>query len=98
MIASHPQKFIIATMPTGSGKTWVQGLLAKHYCMHGSNVAIIEPNDTLKVQTSSKVGPIDYRISCITMDHFYKYGCEEEIVILDEYDSIVSEQPHSLQG
>jgi len=32
-IISQESNFVIATVPTGSGKTWIQGLLAKYYCM-----------------------------------------------------------------
>jgi reverse gyrase len=53
---------MIVTMPTGSGKTWIQGIIAKHFCSIGKKVAIIEPSDELKIQTEEKVGAIDYAI------------------------------------
>jgi superfamily II DNA or RNA helicase len=34
-IASISKNFIIVIMPTGSGKTWVQGILSKYYCSKG---------------------------------------------------------------
>jgi superfamily II DNA or RNA helicase len=45
--ASKGKSFVIVTLPTGSGKTWVQGLLARHYCEQAKRVAILEPNETL---------------------------------------------------
>jgi superfamily II DNA or RNA helicase len=35
IIASRPGKVTVAVAPTGSGKTWVQGLVAKHFCRLG---------------------------------------------------------------
>lgn len=83
-------------MPTGSGKTWVQGLLAKHYCQQGKRVAIVEPNEDLKLQTSERLGPVDFEISFLTLEQFYKHGATEDILILDEYDCMVLEQPYYL--
>jgi superfamily II DNA or RNA helicase len=34
-------------MPTGSGKTWVQALIAKYFMLKEKPVTIIEPNDNL---------------------------------------------------
>jgi superfamily II DNA or RNA helicase len=31
-IVSYDTPFIIVVSPTGSGKTWIQGLVAKYYC------------------------------------------------------------------
>ena len=38
-------------MPTASGKTWVQALIAMHYLNKGMKVSIIEPNENLRTQT-----------------------------------------------
>lgn len=32
IIANNDEQFIVVTMPTGSGKTWIQGIVAKNYC------------------------------------------------------------------
>lgn len=32
VILSHNDPFLIVICPTGSGKTWIQGLIAKYYC------------------------------------------------------------------
>lgn len=57
-------------------------------------MAILEPNEHLKVQTAEKVGVVDFGISIMTVQDFYLYGCKEQIVILDEYDIIVHDQPY----
>lgn len=93
VIASHTSPFIIAVAPTGSGKTWVQGLLAKYYCLRGEQVTIIEPSELLKVQTAEKLGVVDYGINIMTVNEFYSYGTKDEVVILDEYDVVVNDAP-----
>jgi reverse gyrase len=62
-------------MPTGSGKTWVQGLLAKYLCSNGKRVAIIEPNLALTEQTIEKVGLLHFNLSVVSMVDYYQYGC-----------------------
>lgn len=32
VVLSHQDPFLIVISPTGSGKTWVQGLIAKYFC------------------------------------------------------------------
>jgi 16S rRNA A1518/A1519 N6-dimethyltransferase RsmA/KsgA/DIM1 with predicted DNA glycosylase/AP lyase activity len=81
-------------MPTGSGKTWVQGIISKYYCKLGKRVTIIEPNEDLMKQTSEKLGKVDFEISFITIKDFYKYGCDDDIIIIDEYDWIVQDLPY----
>jgi superfamily II DNA or RNA helicase len=49
LIASIPKNFTVVTMPTGSGKTWVQGILSKYYCNKGQTITIIEPTEALKL-------------------------------------------------
>ena len=34
-IVSQVKDFVVATVPTGSGKTWIQGLVAKYFCLRG---------------------------------------------------------------
>jgi hypothetical protein len=81
-------------MPTGSGKTWIQGLLCKHFCDQGQKVAVIEPNQALMLQTSELLGHVHYAISYLTLEDYYKGGAPEDVLILDEYDSMVVEQPY----
>lgn len=35
-------------MPTASGKTWIQGLIASYYIDSGEKVTLIEPNNLLR--------------------------------------------------
>lgn len=47
-IISHlVTNFTIVISPTGSGKTWIQGLVAKYFCSQGKRVTVVEPNDAL---------------------------------------------------
>ena len=46
-VASHSQVRIVE-MPTGSGKTWVYSIIAKHYSEEGKGTTIIVPNETLR--------------------------------------------------
>ena len=47
IIASQEGDLIVAVSPTGSGKTWIQGVVAKHFCRMGKKVVVIEPNEML---------------------------------------------------
>lgn len=44
---SMDKEFKIIVVPTGSGKTWIQGMIAMYYCQQGKGVTIIEPNHYL---------------------------------------------------
>ena len=46
---SHHDPLIVVVSPTGSGKTWMQGLIAKYHCSQRKSVTVIEPNDVLRV-------------------------------------------------
>ena len=47
IIISHNQDFTVVISPTGSCKTWIQGLVAKYFCNKGKKVVIVEQNETL---------------------------------------------------
>ena len=47
IIASQEGDLIVAVSPTGSGKTQIQGVVAKHFCQMGKKVVVIEPNEML---------------------------------------------------
>ena len=76
-------------MPTGSGKTWVYGLIAKHYLKLWKKVTIIEPNNTLCAQTTELLSNIDYNLSVTTIENFYEMPCKDEVLIVNEYHHIV---------
>lgn len=46
-------------MPTGSGKTWVQALIAKYYLNKQKPVTLIEPNENLTSQTLNLLNNLD---------------------------------------
>lgn len=92
--ASHVDPFVIVVAPTSSGKTWMQGLLARHYCLQGKRVTIVEPNETLRVQTAEKLGVVHYHVTITTVERLYQEGPWGDVIILDEYDSVVDQWPY----
>ena len=44
---SRGARLSIVVAPTGSGKTWVQALIAKYFCNQGKRVVLVEPNNQL---------------------------------------------------
>lgn len=83
---SKPKLLIVVVAPTGSGKTWVQGLIAKYYCRRDMKVTIVEPSDTLQQQTAMKLSPVDFRIDVTTIKRLYEDGGKADVIILNEYD------------
>ena len=79
----------MAVAPTGSGKTWVQGLVAKHFYRLGQKVVVVEPTDALMQQAAEKLALVDYDINVTTMKRLYEEGPWTDMFILDEYDTIV---------
>jgi len=49
-------------MPTGSGKTWIQALIAKYFLKKEKSVTIVEPNNTLTNQTLSLLNNLDLEL------------------------------------
>ena len=45
----HQDHLVVVVSPTGSGKTWMQGLIAKYHCSQRKRVTVIEPNDVLRI-------------------------------------------------
>ena len=48
------------SVSTGSGKTWMQGLIAKYHCEQGKRATVVEPNELLRVQTAEKLGFVHF--------------------------------------
>lgn len=82
------------TAPTGSGKTWIQGLIAKYYCLNGQRVTVVEPNQTLRLQTTEKLSQVDPGINVLSVEQLYQYGTQNNIVIIDEYDALIQDHPY----
>lgn len=83
-------------MPTSSGKTWVQALLAKYFIDQGLSVTILEPNEALKTQTAEKVCGLDFGITVDTLDNYYEMPSQDFIYILDEFDHMVMKEPYKV--
>ena len=80
-------------MPTGSGKTWVYSLIAKHYSEEGKGTTIIVPNETLREQTIGLIGTTDDRLIVLTIAQYYENPTKDGVVIVDEYDEVVESNP-----
>jgi hypothetical protein len=52
-------------------------------------VTIVEPDNELKDQTSEKLLVLDMCIVVSTLEEFFKYSTDNDIVILDEYDKML---------
>ena len=87
-------------MPTGSGKTQVQGLLAVFYANLGMKVTIIEPTEDLRIQATELLGVLDYNILVCSIEQYYEVTPTDEVIIVDEYDYVVVNNPFTvnLQG
>ena len=97
VVISHNQDFTIVVSPTGSGKTWIQGLVAKYFCNLGKKVVVVEPNEMLMRQTAEKLALVDYSITVTSIQRLYKEGPWHEVVILNEYDNILLGAPYLVQ-
>ena len=95
---SQDTPFTIVVSPTASGKTWIQGLIAKHFCVMGKKVAVVEPTEELRLQTIDKLGVIDYSIDVLSIESYYMTGGACEVVILNEYDYLLASKPFSVAG
>ena len=42
----------------------------------------------------SRVSTVDYDISVYTIDNFYQGVCNDQVVIIDEYDSVLRSNPY----
>ena len=93
MVISHNQDFTIVVSPTGSGKTWIQGLVAKYFCNLGKKIVVVEPNEMLMRQTAEKLALVDYSITVTSIQRLYMEGPWHEVVILNEYDNILIGTP-----
>ena len=76
----------------------MQGLIAKYHCTQKKSVTVVEPNEVLRVQTAEKLGLVHFNISVTTIDKLYAEGPWGDVLILNEYDTIVNEVPYSLNG
>lgn len=90
---SQASNFTIVVCPTGSGKTWIQGLVAKYYCSLGKKALVVEPNEALMKQSTEKLALVDYAINITSIERLYEEGPWHDVIILDEFDSIFNNTP-----
>ena len=88
---------MIVVSPTGSGKTWVQGLIAKYLCEQGQRVIIVEPNEQLRLQTAEKLAAVDYGINVTSIEAFYLEVSKHDVILLNEYDLVINQHPYHVQ-
>ena len=90
-IVAADKKTTVASIPTGSGKTYIAALLAKHYISKGLKVAIVTSEEFLVKQMSRMLGQFRFDVDILTMKsalcHYEKY----DVMILDEADECVLE-------
>jgi superfamily II DNA or RNA helicase len=48
LIGSSKAPVKVIEIPTGAGKTWIYGLIAKYFCSLGKSVTVIVPNENLR--------------------------------------------------
>lgn len=65
--------------------------------MKGKRVVIVEPNELLREQTAEKLLQVDASITVTSIERLYTEGPWSEIIILDEYDLIVSKSSYFVQ-
>ncbi|KEJ82779.1 hypothetical protein OXYTRIMIC_244 [Oxytricha trifallax] len=94
IILNHHQNNIQVQMPTASGKTWVQGLLACYWIQQGKKVVIIVPDQILKLQTQKFLQPLGIQLQIETIENFYKQKKTYDIMIIDEFDHITWKYPY----
>ena len=56
----------------------------------GKKVAVVEPTEELRLQTIEKLFEVDYSIDVLSIDSYYMTGGACEVVILNEYDLLLT--------
>ena len=56
----------------------------------GKKVAVVEPTEELRLQTIEKLYEVDYSIDVLSIDSYYMTGGACEVVILNEYDLLLT--------
>jgi reverse gyrase len=80
----------IVVSPTGSGKTWVQAIIAKYFCSKDKKVVLVEPNKNLMLQSIFKLEALDFKFHVTTMQNLFEEPIVADVILLNEYDLIVS--------
>ena len=61
-------------------------------------VTVVEPNELLRVQTAEKLGFVHFNISVTTIDLLYQEGPWGDVIILNEFDTILNDAPYSIHS
>jgi len=71
---NHPELIPIMCSPTGSGKTVMQGKVAKHYYDAGDATAILTPRNEIFTQTHGSLSSVidPYDITCLNADAYWQ--------------------------
>ncbi|KEJ82479.1 hypothetical protein OXYTRIMIC_473 [Oxytricha trifallax] len=93
IVLNHLENNIQIQMPTASGKTWVQGLLACYWIQQGKKVVILVPEKILKMQTQKFLQPLGIQLQIETIENFYITKRQYDILIVDEFDRITWKHP-----
>ena len=56
-------------------------------------VTIVEPNDNLTTQTLGLLNSLDYDLQVQSIEDFYEYNNSDEVVIVNEHDTIIKTNP-----
>ena len=90
-IVAAERKITVASIPSGSGKTYVAALLAKYYQKKGQKVAIVTTEEFLVSQMERMLGQFRFDVDILTMEQALLRYEQYEVMILDEADSCVIE-------
>ncbi|KEJ82398.1 hypothetical protein OXYTRIMIC_115 [Oxytricha trifallax] len=92
-LSSSNSRITLVEMPTGSGKTWVQALLASYYATQNKQVTIVEPNIMLKSMVQDRLGVVIDNLRVMDIESYYKHQIKDDVLIIDEYDSVIEKKP-----
>ena len=88
-IVAADRKTTVASIPSGSGKTYVAALLAKFYQKKGQKVAIVTTEEFLVTQMKRMLGQYRFDVDILTMEKALCHYEQYDVMILDEADSCV---------
>ena len=76
------------TLPTGSGKTWLIGLIAYYFATVKKEplITVIEPNTEMVHQVEESFAELSPNIEVLTLKDFYEQHLLGGIILIDEFD------------
>jgi reverse gyrase len=79
----------VASLPTGSGKTFIAGLTAYFYNKAGLKVAIVTSDQFLVTQMLDMIGSIRHTIPFFPIEEAMTKSDEFDVFIIDEADQCI---------